>query len=199
MTGLPAATANSISFEQLDLWASPAIASIGTTRTDADSIVSFNGASNNSASGRDNSATGNNTDGAVISQLAKDKAVQQSSQTIGARSKINFEDNFTISLKAEDFSTQMKTFSEANPFGEFSLKGADINNFKIDAFNGTIRTTANFKANPKNSYDIEVVYTAKNGKSFSNELVLTRDPLQNIVNDSVADVDISTSEGATKL
>ena len=123
MTGMPAATANSINFEQLDLWASPAIASIGTTRTDADSIVSFNGASNNSASGRDNSATGNNTDGAVISQLAKDKAVQQSTQTIGARSKINFEDNFTISLSAEDFSAQMKTFSEANPFGKFSLKG----------------------------------------------------------------------------
>ena len=36
MTGMPAATANSISFEQVDLWASPAIASIGTTRTDAD-------------------------------------------------------------------------------------------------------------------------------------------------------------------
>ena len=197
MTGMPAATANSINFEQLDLWASPAIASIGTTRTDADSIVSFNGASNNSASGRDNSASGNNTDGAVISQLAKDKAVQQSTQTIGARSKINFEDNFTISLSAEDFSAQMKTFSEANPFGEFSLKGADVNHFKIDTFNGTIRTTASFKANPKNSYNIEVIYTAKNGKSFSNELVLTRDPLQNIVNDSVADVDISTSEGAT--
>ena len=197
ITGVPAATSNSIDFSRLDLWASPATASIGITRTDADSTVSFNGASNNSASGRDNSATGNNTDSAITNLLARDKAVQLTSHAIGAHSKINFEDNFTLSLSAQDFSIQMKTFMEANPFGTLSLKGADLDNFKIDKFDGTIRSTAAFKANPKNSYDIEVVYTAKNGKFFSNELVLTRDPLQNIVNDSVADVDISTSEGAT--
>ena len=193
----PAASANAISFDNLEIWSSGFQASLTINRTDASAAVSFAGAENNSASGRDNSASGNNTDGAQTATFALAKAALTESQTSAVHSILNFEDNFTISLKKNDYASEFTDFTDANPFGSYEISGTDKAFFKIDAFDGTLKTTALFKSDPKNQYAVDVHYTGKNGKSFTNQLTLNRDPLQNVVKDSVADVNISTSEGAT--
>jgi len=197
VTSGSAATANAISFDELEVWSSGFQASTAINRTDASSVVSYAGAENNSAGGRDNSASGNNTDGAQTATFALAKASLSDSQASAVHSIINFEDNFTISLKKADYATAFTDFADANPFGSFEISGTDKDYFKIDAFDGTLKTTALFKSDPKDQYAVDVHYTGKNGKSFTNQLTLNRDPLQNIVKDSVADVDISTAEGAT--
>ena len=198
ITGASASTANAINFEEIELWSDGFAASMATNRTDADTVVSYAGARNNSVNGRDNSTSGNNTDGAETTTLALAKANLNESQSSATHSIINFEDNFTISLKKSDYATEFSNFIETNPFGSFKISGEDKAFFKIDAFNGTLKTTALFKSNPKDQYSVEVNYTGKNGQSLSNQLTLNRDPLQNVVRDSVADVDISTSEGAAE-
>ncbi|EHI47950.1 Flagellin and related hook-associated proteins [SAR116 cluster alpha proteobacterium HIMB100] len=167
------------------------------TQQEGENTNAFDGAINSSASGRDNSANGNNTDGAKTSAVTLSKATNNQSELSAVHSSINFQDNFTISLKVDDYAPEFKTFTSTNPFGAFEISGEDKGFFKIDSFDGTLRTTALFKSTPKDDYTIDIHYTGKNGKTFSNQLTLNRDPLQNTVKDSVADVDISTAEGAT--
>ena len=160
--------------------------------------MTFSGATNASAGGRDNSASGNNTDSQATNTLAGTSAAQTSQSLEGAHSVINFKDDFTISLKTENLSKNLSNFLITNPFGDFKLTGADSSHFKIDAFDGTIKTTPSFKSEPKSTYSISVVYAGKNGQTFKNDITLNRDVTQDAAKDSVADVDISTSMGANE-
>ena len=197
-SGLPATTANAINFGQLNVWLPGFPASVAINRTDAEASVTFSGANNVSAGGRDNSASGNNTDSQATNALSGTSASQTSQSLEGAHSVINFKDDFTISLKTENLSKNLSNFLITNPFGDFKLAGADSSHFKIDAFDGTIKTTPSFKSEPKSTYSISVIYAGKNGQTFKNDITLNRDITQDAAKDSVADVDISTSMGANE-
>ena len=196
MSGMSSEAANALNFEKLEVWQPGLTASVAFNRTEALSEVSYSGASNNSAYGRDNSTFGNNTDGQTTNSLSSSNGMKTDESLKGTLSVINVEDDFTVSLKLDDLSDKMNTFVSDNPFGDFSLEGQDKAHFKIDAFDGTIKTTKFLKSEPKSSYNIVVSYTDKSGKLFQNEVNLIRDAVQNVAKDLVADVNISTSEGA---
>ena len=197
-SGLSVSAANALDFEKLEIWQPGITASVGFNRTEALSEVSFAGAASIAAAGRDNSANGNNTDGTATNQLIRHNANLTAAHLVGAHSIIHFEDDLTFSLGVDDLSQQLRDFIDANPFGSFSLDGVNANDFKIDAFDGTLKTTAAFKAAPSSIYSIAVHYESKDGQSFTNQITLIRDPLQNVVKDSVADINISTVAGATE-
>ena len=198
-----AATINAIEFESLvfDLENSSAInnLSFGTagTVTEGDNRLIVTGAANNAASGRDNSASGNNTDSNATSDLAADYASRQTAQTKGANSTLNISDAFTMQIDISDLSSQLNEFISQNAFGSFSLTDDDGGNFTVDSFNGQVRTTAEFKSAPQDSYEFEIQYTGKNGNNFTNKVTINRIYSEDTAKDSVADINVSTIDGAT--
>ena len=82
--------------------------------------------------------------------------------------------------------------------GTFKLDGADKASFEINANSGLVENKVNMDADgTKTSYTFDVVYTDKNGGTFTDKVTLnltnsTTDDVQHI-----ADVDMSTQGGAS--
>ncbi len=197
IAGRPASVANAIDFQNL-IFKSPSSAlHFGINHNDGTQTVTMAGAVNNSAGGRDNSASGNGTDSTPTTSLSSSIMQRSFSVLTGANSHINASDNFTMSFSVDQLSPQLNSFIAEHKFGRFSLSGADSDQFAIDSFDGTLRTTSAFKAAPKESYTILVHYQGKDGASFSNHVTVNRIAPEITVRDSVADVSVASREGAT--
>ena len=112
-------------------------------------------------------------------------------------STLNISDAFTMQIDISDLSSQLNEFISQNPFGSFSLTDDDGGNFTVDSFNGQVRTTAEFKSAPQDSYEFEIQYTGKNGNNFNNKVTINRIYSEDAAKDSVADINVSTIDGAT--
>ena len=81
--------------------------------------------------------------------------------------------------------------------GTFKLDGTDKASFEINANTGLVENKVNMDFETKASYSFNVVYTDKNGDTFTDEVTLN---LNNSTTDDVqhiADVNMSTQGGAS--
>ena len=92
---------------------------------------------------------------------------------------------------------QNYTLTTGNTGGTYSLSGTDKTSFEINANTGLVENKVNMDFETKASYSFNVVYTDKNGDTFTDEVTLN---LNNSTTDDVqhiADVNMSTQGGAS--
>ena len=158
------------------------------------------GATNNETNGRDNSAAGNNKDAAATNTLNGNFGARDNDASFvnGAKNTITLQEANVVKFGTDAMSSSMQTYmaTQGQTGGTFSLSGADVEFFEVNANSGLVQNKQNMDFETKQSYAISVTYTDKNGQTFTDEVTLnltdnTADNVQHI-----ADVDMSTQGGA---
>lgn len=169
-----------------------------TNTAGVDTLVSAS-ASNSSTGGRDNTATGSNTDGAATSVLNGNFSTAVSSFVTTAKTAVALNEASKLEIGTDAFSAAMTTYrtSSGKTGGEFTLSGTDAAKFNIDKTSGLVTNASDMDADTDNSHSFNVVYTDKSGGIFTEEITLT---LQNNATDDgshLADVDVTSQNGAS--
>ena len=122
-----------------------------------------------------------------------------STETSSAKNTITLTEASTVKFGTDAMSAAMQnyTMTTGNTGGTYSLSGTDKTSFEINANTGLVENKVNMDFETKASYSFNVVYTDKNGDTFTDEVTLnltnsTTDDVQHI-----ADVDMSTQGGAS--
>ena len=174
----------------------------GSSATTNNGVTSLanTGATNNETNGRDNSATGNNKDAAATNTLNGNFGARDNDASFvnGAKNTITLQEANVVKFGTDAMSSSMQTYmaTQGQTGGTFSLSGADVEFFEVNANSGLVQNKQNMDFETKQSYAISVTYTDKNGQTFTDEVTLnltdnTADNVQHI-----ADVDLSTQGGA---
>ena len=102
--------------------------------------------------------------------------------------------SFSILDDTDLTSTQLRSFMESYPGGDFALTGDDSKHLKVNDA-GTIYLNENADFERKRSYDFIIEYRTED-KNFKNNITI--DLIDNVVDNSprLSDVNISTSRGA---
>ena len=164
------------------------------TQQEGENTNAFDGAVNASAT-RTATSTGNAT-----TQLNGNFGVQASSEVSEAKNTITVAEAAVVKFGTDAMSSSMNNYmtTTGQTGGTFTLAGADKESFEINANSGLVENKVNMDADgTKTSYTFDVVYTDKNGKTFTDKVTLnltnnTTDDVQHI-----ADVNLSTQGGAS--
>ena len=149
-------------------------------------------ASNAADYGRNNSATGNNTDAMATAQLGGSYATGTGAQTIAATSTItNIVEAAKVQIGLDVLGSDFAAFRTANANGEFTIGGTDGSKFEVSR-EGVItnRAPMDFETTPNFSFD--VTYTAKDGSSFTETVNLQLSDSQADAGDHLINVSVST-------
>ncbi|EHI47951.1 Flagellin and related hook-associated proteins [SAR116 cluster alpha proteobacterium HIMB100] len=164
------------------------------TQQEGENTNAFDGAVNSSST-RTATSTGTAT-----TQLNGNFGVQASSEVSEAKNTITVAEAAVVKFGTDAMSSSMNNYmtTTGQTGGTFSLAGADKESFEINANSGLVENKVNMDADgTKTSYTFDVVYTDKNGETFTDKVTLnltnnTTDDVQHI-----ADVNLSTQGGAS--
>ena len=154
----------------------------------------FDGAVNASAT---RTAT---TTGATTTVLNGNFGSRTSTEVSEAKNTITVAEAAVVKFGTDAMSSAMSNYmtTTGQTGGTFKLDGADKTSFEINANSGLVENKVNMDADgTKTSYTFDVVYTDKNGGTFTDKVTLnltnsTTDDVQHI-----ADVNMSTQGGAS--
>ena len=141
-------------------------------------------------------ATKTSTAGTATAQRAGNFATRSSTQIIQAKSTISLVESAKIKFDKTAMSAGFSTYVAANTGGKYSLTGTDAKSFSIDQTTGMVKNELNMDFETKASFDINVVYTDTNSKTFTEAVNL-------VLTDSTADsgthlndLNVGTQSGA---
>jgi flagellin-like hook-associated protein FlgL len=141
-------------------------------------------------------ATKTSTAGTATAQRAGNFATRSSTEIIQAKSTISLVESAKIKFDKTAMSTGFSTYVAANTGGKYSLTGTDAKSFSIDQTTGMVKNELNMDFETKASFNINVVYTDTNSKTFTEAVNL-------VLTDSTADsgthlndLNVGTQSGA---
>lgn len=149
-------------------------------------------AENSGDYGRNNTATGNNTDQMATAQLGGSYAAGTGATTVAATSTItNIVEAAKVQVGLDVLGSDFAAFRAANANGEFTIGGTDGTKFEVSR-EGVItnRAPMDFETTPNFSFD--VTYTAKDGSSFTETVNLQLSDSQADAGDHLINVSVST-------
>jgi flagellin len=163
-----------------------------------DTLIST-AATNSSSGTRDNSSGGSNTDTAATTTLNGIFSSGVSSFVTTAKTAVALNEASKLEIGTDAMSAAMTTYrtSSGKTGGEFTLTGTDAKKFNIDKTSGLITNVSDMDADTDTSHSFNVVYTDKSAGTFTEEVTLT---LQNNATDDgshLADVDLTSQNGAS--
>ena len=141
-------------------------------------------------------ATKTSTAGTATAQRAGNFATRSSSEIIQAKSTISLVESAKIKFDKTAMSTGFSTYVAAHTGGKYSLTGTDAKSFSIDQTTGMVKNELNMDFETKASFNINVVYTDTNSKTFTEavNLVLTDSTADSGTH--LADLNVGTQSGA---
>ena len=141
-------------------------------------------------------ATKTSTAGTATAQRAGNFATRSSTEIIQAKSTISLVESAKIKFDKTAMSTGFSTYVAAHTGGKYSLTGTDAKSFSIDQTTGMVKNELNMDFETKASFNINVVYTDTNSKTFTEAVNL-------VLTDSTADsgthlndLNVGTQSGA---
>ena len=149
-------------------------------------------AENSGDYGRNNTATGNNTDQMATAQLGGSYAAGTGATTVAATSTItNIVEAAKVQVGLDVLGSDFAAFRAANANGEYTIGGTDGTKFEVSR-DGVItnRAPMDFETTPNFSFD--VTYTAKDGSSFTETVNLQLSDSQADAGDHLINVSVST-------
>ena len=161
--------------------------------------VTVDGDTSNAYAGATHDAARVGTYTAATAVLNGNFGERTSTETSSAKNTVTLAEAATVKFGTDAMSAAMQnyTMTTGNTGGTYSLSGTDKASFEINANTGLVENKVNMDFETKASYSFNVVYTDKNGDTFTDEVTLnltnsTTDDVQHI-----ADVDMSTQGGAS--
>ena len=142
--------------------------------------------------GRNNTATGNNTDAMATAQLGGSYAGGAGATTVAATSTItNIVEAAKVQVGLDVLGSDFAAFRTANANGEFTIGGTDGSKFEVSR-EGVItnRAPMDFETTPNFTFD--VTYTAQDGSSFTETVNLQLSNSQADAGDHLINVSVST-------
>ena len=116
-----------------------------------------------------------------------------------AKNTITLSEAATVKFGTDAMSSAMQNYAMAvgQTGGTYSLSGTDKASFEINSNTGLVENKVNMDFETKASYSFNVVYTDKNGDTFTDEVTLnlTDSTVDNVQH--IADVNLSTQGGAS--
>ena len=141
-------------------------------------------------------ATKTSTAGTATAQRAGNFATRSSTEIVQAKSTISLVESAKIKFDKTAMSTGFSTYVAAHTGGKYSLTGTDAKSFSIDQTTGMVKNELNMDFETKASFNINVVYTDTNSKTFTEAVNL-------VLTDSTADsgthlddLNVGTQSGA---
>ena len=141
-------------------------------------------------------ATKTSTAGTATAQRAGNFATRSSTEIVQAKSTISLVESAKIKFDKTAMSTGFSTYVAAHTGGKYSLTGTDAKSFSIDQTTGMVKNELNMDFETKASFNINVVYTDTNSKTFTEAVNL-------VLTDSIADsgthlddLNVGTQSGA---
>jgi len=134
--------------------------------------------------------------GTATAQRAGNFANRSSTEIVQAKSTISLVESAKINFDKTAMSAAFTTYVGAHTGGKYSLTGTDAKSFSIDQTTGMIKNELNMDFETKASFDINVVYTDTNNKTFTEavNLVLTDSTADSGTH--LADLNVGTQSGA---
>ena len=165
----------------------------------AGTATTADGDASNAYAGATHDAARVGTYTAATSTLNGNFGERTSTETSSAKNTITVSEAATVKFGTDAMSAAMQnyTMTTGNTGGTYSLSGTDKTSFEINANTGLVENKVNMDFETKASYSFNVVYTDKNGDTFTDEVTLN---LNNSTTDDVqhiADVNLSTQGGAS--
>ena len=159
---------------------------------DGSNSLAYNGAS--PISGNRNA-----TPQAATATLGGNFGVRTSTEVSEAKNTITLAEAATVKFGTDAMSSAMQnyTMTTGQTGGTYSLSGTDKASFEINSNTGLVENKVNMDFETKASYSFNVVYTDKNGDTFTDEVTLnlTDSTVDNVQH--IADVNMSTQGGAS--
>ena len=125
--------------------------------------------------------------------------VRTATEVSEAKNTITLAEAATVKFGTDAMSSAMQNYTMATgqTGGTYSLSGTDKASFEINANTGLVENKVNMDFETKASYSFNVVYTDKNGETFTDEVTLnlTDSTVDNVQH--IADVNLSTQGGAS--
>ena len=163
------------------------------------SAVTTEGSPSNAYAGATHTAARVGTYTAATADLNGNFGTRSSTETSSAKNTITVAEAATVTFGTDAMSAAMQNYmvTTGNTGGTFSLSGTDKTSFEINSNTGLVKNKTNMDFETKAAYSFNVVYTDKNGDTFTDEVTLnlnnsTVDDVQHI-----ADVNLSTQGGAS--
>ncbi|MDA9133359.1 flagellin, partial [Alphaproteobacteria bacterium] len=136
------------------------------------------------------------TAGTATAQRAGNFAARSSTEIVQAKSTISLVESAKIKFDKTAMSTGFSTYVAAHTGGKYTLTGTDAKSFSIDQTSGMVKNELNMDFETKASFNINVVYTDTNSKTFTEAVNL-------VLTDSTADsgthlddLNVGTQSGA---
>ena len=134
----------------------------------------------------------------TTSVLGGSKSTRAQDEVVASSSAIQLEEAPTIQFGVDALSASLRTFAaaEAHTGGSYSLSGADASKFEVSS-EGTVtsRSYMDFEAD-QNSFALNVVYTDRDGNTFTEAVTVALSNSTDDAGDHIADVNVSTQAGA---
>ena len=163
------------------------------------SAVTTEGSPGNAYAGATHTAARVGTYTAATADLNGNFGTRSSTETSSAKNTITVAEAATVKFGTDAMSASMQNYmlTTGNTGGTFTLSGTDKTSFEVNSNTGLVSNKVNMDFETKTSYSFNVVYTDKNGDTFTDEVTLnlnnsTVDDVQHI-----ADVNMSTQGGAS--
>ena len=184
-------------FTRIKAGSGTAVGTVDNTSTnnsylDGSNSLAYNGAS--PISGNRNA-----TPGSATAQLGGNFGTRTATEVAEAKNTITLAEAATVKFGTDAMSSAMQNYTMAvgQTGGTYSLSGTDKASFEINANTGLVENKVNMDFETKAAYSFNVVYTDKNGETFTDEvsLNLTDSTVDNVQH--IADVNMSTQGGAS--
>jgi flagellin len=134
--------------------------------------------------------------GTATAQRAGNFANRSSTEIVQAKSTISLVESAKINFDKTAMSAAFTTYVGAHTGGKYSLTGTDAKSFSIDQTTGMVKNELNMDFETKASFDINVVYTDTNNKTFTEAVTLVLTDSTADSGTHLADLNVGTQSGA---
>ena len=136
------------------------------------------------------------TAGTATAQRAGNYAARSSTEITNAKSTVTLVESAKIKFDKTAMSAGFSTYVAAHTGGKYSLSGTDALSFSIDQTTGMVKNEFNMDFETKASFDINVIYTDTNAKTYTEAVTLKLTDSTADSGTHLADLNVGTQSGA---
>ena len=136
------------------------------------------------------------TAGTATAQRAGNYAARSSTEITNAKSTVTLVESAKIKFDKTAMSAGFSTYVAAHTGGKYSLSGTDAKSFSIDQTTGMVKNELNMDFETKASFDINVIYTDTNAKTYTEAVTLKLTDSTADSGTHLADLNVGTQSGA---
>ena len=134
--------------------------------------------------------------GTATAQRAGNYAARSSTEITNAKSTVTLVESAKIKFDKTAMSAGFSTYVAAHTGGKYSLSGTDAKSFSIDQTTGMVKNELNMDFETKASFDINVIYTDTNAKTYTEAVTLKLTDSTADSGTHLADLNVGTQSGA---